>query len=92
MGFLPHPSGEVYQQQRQYDGVRKKLRDRGTLKHRIIFPTRLLLTSREHTAVLDTPADVEKYKELEEQENVRSYVIINLLRNKFYLWTKETSS
>lgn len=71
MGFLPHPSAEVYQQQRQYDGVRKKLRDRGTFKHRIIFPTRLLLlllTSGERAAVLDTPADVEKYKEQEEQE------------------------
>lgn len=70
MGFLPHPSAEVYQQQRQYDGVRKKLCDRGTLEHRIIFPTRLLPlpTSGERAAVLDTPADVEKYKELGEQE------------------------
>lgn len=47
--------------------MRKKLRDRGILKHRIIFPARLLLTNGECTAVVDSPADVERYiVELEE--------------------------
>lgn len=59
--FLPDLSADVYKQQRQYDAVRKKLRDRGLFKHRIIFPARLLLTNGERTTVFDTPAQVDKY-------------------------------
>lgn len=59
--FLPDLSTEVYKQQRQYDLVRKKLRDMGIQKHRIIYPARLLLTNGERTTVFNTPADVEKY-------------------------------
>ncbi|KAK7933492.1 hypothetical protein WMY93_004388 [Mugilogobius chulae] len=61
VSFLPDLPAETYRQQRQYDGVRKKLREYGLFKHRIIYPARLLLTNEERTYVFDTPADVDAY-------------------------------
>ena len=61
--FLLDLSADVYRQQRKYDSVRKKLRDRGFMKQRIIFTARLLLTIGENRNVFDTPAGVEKYIE-----------------------------
>lgn len=64
--FLPDLPTEVYKQQRSYDGVRKRLRELGLDKHRVIYPARLLLTNDDRTVVFNTPADVNKYiKKLE---------------------------
>uniref|UniRef100_A0AAX7T8R9 L1 transposable element RRM domain-containing protein n=1 Tax=Astatotilapia calliptera TaxID=8154 RepID=A0AAX7T8R9_ASTCA len=70
IAFLPDLPAETYRQQRQYDGVRKKLREIGLWKHRIIYPARLLLTNEERTQVFDTPADVDVYiKSLKQAQN-----------------------
>lgn len=61
--FLPDLPAEVYKQQRMYDGVRKRLREHGLDKHRIIYPARLLMTVGDRTVVFNTPADVNKYIE-----------------------------
>ncbi|KAL1278263.1 hypothetical protein QQF64_024936 [Cirrhinus molitorella] len=64
--FLPDLPTEVYKRQRSYDGVRKRLRELGLDKHRVIYPARLLLTNDDRTVVFNTPTDVNKYiKELE---------------------------
>ncbi|CAI5689214.1 unnamed protein product [Oreochromis niloticus] len=71
IAFLPDLPAETYRQQRQYDGVRKKLREIGLWKHRIIYPARLLLTNEERTHVFDTPADVDAYiKNLNQVQDV----------------------
>lgn len=59
--FLPDLPTEVYKKQRQYDGVRKKLRECGLSKHRIVYPAKLLLTTDDHTSVFDSPSDVDAY-------------------------------
>ncbi|KAK7933063.1 hypothetical protein WMY93_003959 [Mugilogobius chulae] len=59
--FLPDLPTEVYKQQRRYDGVRRRLREHGLDKHRILYPARLLLTNEERTVIFNTPADVDKY-------------------------------
>ncbi|RXN35448.1 LINE-1 type transposase domain-containing 1 [Labeo rohita] len=41
--FFPDLSAELHRQQRKYDAIRQKLRDKGINRHRIIFPARLLL-------------------------------------------------
>ena len=54
-------SAEVYKQQRGYDSVRQKLREKGITKHRILFPAKLLVTHRETTMTFDSPAAVNSY-------------------------------
>ncbi|KAL1268900.1 hypothetical protein QQF64_034263 [Cirrhinus molitorella] len=61
--FYPDVSAEVHKNQRAYDGVRQKLRERGIGKHRIIYPARLLLTHQEKSRVFDTSAAVESFIE-----------------------------
>lgn len=59
--FLPDLPTEVYRRQRQYDGVRKRLREYGWNKHRIIYPAKLLLTNDDNSSVFETPAEVDAY-------------------------------
>ncbi|KAJ8014148.1 hypothetical protein DPEC_G00037240 [Dallia pectoralis] len=54
----PDLSAGVHKMQRDYDDVRKKLRDKGIHKHRIIFPARLLLTHGDRSYTFQTPAEV----------------------------------
>lgn len=59
--FFPDLSAELHRQQKRYDVVRQKLRDKGINRHRIIFPARLLLTHGDRTVTLNSPEEVEKY-------------------------------
>lgn len=59
--FHPDLSAGVHKMQRDYDDVRKKLRDKGIHKHRIIFPARLLLTHGERSYTFQTPAEVDQF-------------------------------
>lgn len=61
--FFPDVSAETHKKQRAYDGVRQKLRQRGINKHRIVFPSRLLLTFKDKSRLFDTPAEVEHFIE-----------------------------
>lgn len=61
--FYPDVSAEIHKKQRAYDEVRRRLCDKGINKHRIVFPSRLLLTHREKSTLFDTPAVVERYME-----------------------------
>ncbi len=61
--FHPDVSAEVHRKQRDYDGVRQKLRERGIGKHRIIYPARLLLTHQEKSRAFDTQAAVKSFIE-----------------------------
>lgn len=54
-------SAGVHKKQREYDDVRKRLRDRGIHKHRIIYPDRLLVTHDERSRTFRTPAEVETF-------------------------------
>lgn len=58
--FHPDLSAGIHKMQRDYDGVRKRLRDKGIHKHGIIFPVRLLRhTERFYT--FQTLAEVDKF-------------------------------
>lgn len=59
--FYVDLSAGVHRMQRDYDEVRKKLRDRGIHKHRIIFPARLLVTHKERSHAFQTPAEVDRF-------------------------------
>lgn len=59
--FHPDLSAGVHKMQRAYDEVRKKLRDKGIHKHRIIFPARLLVTHDERSHTFQTPAEVDMF-------------------------------
>lgn len=59
--FHPDLSAGVHKMQREYDDVRRKLRDKGIHKHRILFPARLLLTHGERTYTFQTPAEADKF-------------------------------
>lgn len=59
--FHPDLSAGVHKMQRGYDEVRKKLREKGIHKHRIIFPARLLVTHDERSHTFQTPAEVDKF-------------------------------
>ena len=61
--LFPDVSAETHKKQRAYDGIRQKLREKGIDKHRIIFPSRLLLTHREQSILFNTPAEVEHFVE-----------------------------
>ena len=61
--FFPDVSAETHKKQRAYNGARQKLRDRGINKHRIVFPSRLLLTYKEKSRLFDTPTEVEQFIE-----------------------------
>ncbi|KAJ8341579.1 hypothetical protein SKAU_G00338700 [Synaphobranchus kaupii] len=54
-------SAGVHRMQRGYDEVRKKLRNKGIHKHRIIFPARVLVTHNERSHTFQTPAEVDKF-------------------------------
>ncbi|KAG1928996.1 hypothetical protein F2P79_023218 [Pimephales promelas] len=55
------PIEELHRQQRRYDSVRQKLRDKGINRHRVIFPARLLLTHGDRTMIMNSPEEVEKF-------------------------------
>lgn len=59
--FHPDLSAGIHKMQRDYDDVRKRLRDKGIQKHRIIFPARLLLTHGERSYTFQTPAEVDNF-------------------------------
>ena len=59
--FHPDLSAGVHKMQRSYDEVRKKLRDKGINKHRIIFPARLLVTHNDRSHLFQTPAEVNNF-------------------------------
>lgn len=59
--FFPDLSAELHREQRKYDAVRQKLRDKGITRHRVIFPARLLLTHGDRTVIMNSPEEVEKF-------------------------------
>lgn len=59
--FFPDISAETHKKQRAYDKVRQKLHERGINKHRIVFPSQLLLTYKEKSRLFNTPAEVEHF-------------------------------
>ncbi|XDV52293.1 hypothetical protein PO909_021036 [Leuciscus waleckii] len=59
--FFPDLSAEPHREQRKYDAVRQKLRDKGINRHRVIFPARLLLTHGDRTVIMNSPEEVEKF-------------------------------
>lgn len=59
--FHPDLSAGVHKMQRSYDEVRKKLRDKGISKHRIIFPARLLVTHDGRSHLFQIPAEVNNF-------------------------------
>lgn len=61
--FYLDVSAEVHRKQRAYDGVRKKLRDLGISKHRVVFPLRLLVTHRDRSRMFENPSEVENFIE-----------------------------
>lgn len=59
--FHPDLSAGVHKMQRGYDEVRRKLRDKGINKHRIIFPARLLVTHDDRPHLFQTPAEADNF-------------------------------
>lgn len=57
----PDLSAGVHKMQRSYDEVRKKLRDKGINKHRIIFPARLLVTHNDRSHLFQSAAEVDNF-------------------------------
>lgn len=54
-------SAGMHNMQRDYDDVRRRLRDKGILKHRIIFQVRLLQTQGARSYTFQTPAEVDTF-------------------------------
>ncbi len=59
--FHPDLSAGVHKMQHSYDEVRKKLRDKGIDKHRIIFAARLLVTHNDRSHLFQTPAEADNF-------------------------------
>lgn len=59
--FHPDLSARMHKMQRSYDEVRKKLRDKGINKHRIIFPVRLLVTHDDRSHLFQNPAEADNF-------------------------------
>ncbi len=61
VSFHTYLSAGIHKMQRDYDDVRRRLRDKGILKRRIIFPAWLLLTHGERSYTFQTPVEVDKF-------------------------------
>ena len=59
--FRPDLPASLHKKQMEYNDVRQQLRDKGIQKHRVIFPSRLLVTHGEESHTFDNPEAVKRF-------------------------------
>lgn len=66
--FYPDLAAGVHQKQREFDGVRQKLRNMG-IRHGILVPARLVVTYKGSTQTFKTPTEAEAFIRQIQEEN-----------------------